>query len=82
MDWRDIGTAPKDGDPFVALVHRKPFLIQWVDTGDFETWGATEEDDYLWPSGWDEGLCWDENSDCEPSARPTHWMPLPPPPAP
>ncbi len=69
-EWRDISTAPKDGTR--ALV--------WIDLrGEHIT-----DRSYATIGCWDEfwGVWRDGHVGPQLRERPTHWMPLPPPPAP
>lgn len=86
-DWQDISTAPRDGTPVLARIpgHGEDNVIAWLDgfigdSGDCGAWGFVEDQEA--PDCWTDGVCWDTNEDGKPSARPTHWMPLPEPPKP
>ena len=72
MIWQLIETAPKDGTsillcvaPFEPLVGRFDEALGWVD------FGADEYDN-------DRRELWIDSGE---KYAPTHWMPLPPPPA-
>ncbi len=67
MQWQDISTAPKDGTPLL---------------------GFWQNDEPLNAHGQNYGVCrcvdgdWVSVDDVDESYnRPTHWMPLPPPPS-
>jgi len=87
MKWLPIETAPKDGTPFQARIpgHGDDNVIFWleglVDSDDASCGGwAFSHEEQEPPSCWTDGICWDVNEDELPSVKPTHWMPLPPPP--
>ncbi len=97
MNWKPIETAPKDGSEFIALIGGLPYKARYDEIGRFiwymhinrATGGSylvhkidgkrlleeikAKEYDYQ-PSGcfWKRGM----------EDKPTHWMPLPPPPVP
>jgi len=87
-EWKDISTAPKDGTWIQARIpgYGSDNIIAW------RGWYVTDEDDEVcaWtfmteqepPDCWTDGVCWKVNEDGKASVQPTHWMPLPPPPAP
>jgi len=69
MEWQPIETAPKDGSEFLAwCCQRHPF-------------GPARcfPDIAHWHIGRHENTSYFQSRSC---AIPTHWMPLPPPPAP
>lgn len=78
--WQPIETAPKDGSYIVAGKFTDQALgwvrhsrwITEVEICDLEGWGEASDFIAAWTSG---------NDDGEP-CYPTHWMPLPTPPAP
>jgi hypothetical protein len=63
--WQPIETAPKDGTRVLVADANSPWPY------------GTDEGPHL--AAWD-GYCWCIQLDGQ-SARPTHWMPLPAPPA-
>jgi hypothetical protein len=71
-EWRPIETAPKDGAMILLA------SADWVDTGCWrkELNGA---DDEGWTCFQIESWAYEEYAYCIPD--PTHWMPLPEPPA-
>lgn len=88
MTWQPIETAPRDGTSFEALIEGEiePRIIAYQSQGFYGADGIKElggwcihPDDLLDaipPKGWDDGVCWQSNSNDEPSAKPTHWRPL------
>lgn len=84
MDWQSIETAPKHTDILLFRADAGVFLGQftycadWVDEEEAEREGVTEEvlfrEDF-----W--AFDYDGASRLENELRPTHWMPLPDPPA-
>lgn len=87
-DWQDISTAPKDGTEFQARIpgHGEDNVIAWEtvlldsEENDCGGWMFTREQEP--PDCWTDGVCWAVNEDGKPSAQPTHWKPLSPPPHP
>ena len=86
MEWQPIETAPRDGTWIQVKIpgHGSDNIVAWqpglldsegADCGDWTF--MTEQEP---PDDWTDGVCWAVNSDGLPSTRPTHWMPLPPPP--
>jgi len=88
MTWQPIDTAPRDGRPIQARIkgERKPRVISWevIEGGNEDGTGwvfgwmidPSDPNEDSPPASWDDGYCWAINSDDEPSAQPTHWMPL------
>jgi hypothetical protein len=78
MNWMPIETAPKDGTRILAACpFREGFdlLIAWFG----RDWNALDDDPPLWLSGDGDGFSVGHYfTPC----KPTHWMPLPPPPDP
>jgi hypothetical protein len=66
MTWQPIETAPKDGT-LILLANIEDIHDPWVVCGQWNK-GA----------GWYNQFACAGNGDCK--IRPTHWMPLPPPP--
>ena len=65
-EWRDIETAPKDGTVFLGYKR-----------GQFrECYKVPRDDCDMWCFGGTSGA-----DDLFPNIKPTHWMPLPKPPA-
>jgi hypothetical protein len=69
-EWQPIATAPRDGT--WVLAHRAgdwtlPELVQWHQGVNHSYWQTME---YGWPTKSSQATC-----------GPTHWMPLPAPPA-
>lgn len=85
--WRPIETAPKDGTPIQARIpgHGSDNIIAWVhgflDDNELDCSGWAFVEDQEPPADWTDGVCWARNEDGQPSTSPTHWQPLPPPPA-
>ena len=69
-DWQIIDTAPRDG--------REVFLWVPIESGPME--GSTKASLCIVVASWSDALR-DWNSDFIGEEEPTHWMPLPPPPA-
>ena len=69
MEWRTIETAPKDGSQILVVLGREMSVVEWDAA-------ATE---------WNDGVGWRDMGDMGwggmTGAEPTHWMPLPDPPA-
>ena len=80
MDWQSIETAPKDGtEIWLYREDCDAFLGRWIAPCDF-----LNEDEYKDADGWDEPDWF--FADFVHGGRvtdgaPTHWMPLPDPPA-
>jgi len=76
--WLPIETAPKDGTRILLFREGQQYVGRWYPV--YETWGvAAQREPGEWGSFTSIGECrvgqvkfWD---------GPTHWMPLPPPPA-
>jgi hypothetical protein len=71
MMWRDIATAPKDGRTVLVCRHMDEFgwikgYARWEGVGYISGWVSNGFDNVMSNLG---------------LAHPTHWMPLPPPPA-
>lgn len=86
--WQPIETAPRDGTDIQARIpgNGEDNVIAWqVDAfrDDLDEpcggWAFTTEQEP--PDCWTDGVCWAFNEDGVPSVQPTHWMPLPAPPA-
>jgi hypothetical protein len=81
--WRHIDTAPKDGTPIQARIwaNGSDNVIMWQDglldgnDHDCGSWCFASEQEP--PACWTDGWYWAVNEDGEPSAKPTHWKPLP-----
>ncbi len=77
--WQKIETAPRDGRYIIAGRFSKRGALQWVQHSrfvsaeDVAAQDGGDFDDYV--SGWTNG------TDEDDAAFPTHWMPLPTPPA-
>jgi len=69
-EWQDISTAPKDGSEFVMLDARVQTACvgHWMDNVSWRNEGLRPGEARAEPAWF-------------PLATPTHWMPLPPPPA-
>lgn len=67
MEWRPIDSAPRDGTRFLIYESDGTYSVAWWD------------DKYIWvrPGAW---ISEYQRSDTLVRC-PTHWMPLPPPPA-
>ena len=82
-EWKDISTAPKDGTDIIGCY--------WCDWGDGTTsyygpWTMAWRHG-KWVPSWDGATVIDYQSDFGTDyktldSNPSHWMPLPPPPAP
>ena len=68
--WQPIETAPKDGTNIILFGEGKVTVGGWVSA---EDQGAEPGEEYLIAAGWWSIDLADNN--------PTHWMPLPDPPA-
>lgn len=81
--WRtDMENAPLD-TPLAIRAGGMTFdaRLQLLDNGDKEpTYGWVADREGIHPQCWTNGRCWDLNENNEPSAKVTHWQPLPPPP--
>jgi hypothetical protein len=71
--WQPIETAPKDGQQFIGLWRGQVYTVSWVQY--YVKW-PHEEGGPTFRGGWS-AETWDQHMPCQP----THWMPLPPPPA-
>src|SRR5574343_444311 len=68
-EWQDIATAPKDGTPVDLWVHGGRLAdAEWSDRK--QAWVVWGQDEF------------ESGADVKINGRPTHWMPLPSPPAP
>lgn len=79
MDWRPIESAPKDGR-FVILHVPKGLESGVVTVGAYWKEEDRDEKGRFMPGHWDGWLGMD-NDILSSSCDPTHWMPLPAPPA-
>ena len=81
MRWQPIETAPKDTEVLVWREDSGPFIAKFTDPYEVITVEEMERDGLEFPDDfeewWSDAYGWQEGSE-----RPTHWMPLPPPPAP
>ena len=86
-EWQDIETAPRDGTAIQVRIpdHGEDNIIAWQD-GFLDSyqnpcgcWVFVEDQEP--PECWTDGVCWTFNEAGNESVQPTHWMPLPPPPA-
>ncbi len=83
-DWLPMESAPRDGTPIQAKIpdNGSDNIIAWRsgfvndDLDHCYTWVIA--DDQEPPDGWDDGVCWDNNSDGMPSVKPTGWKPVRP----
>jgi hypothetical protein len=80
--WQDISTAPKDGTEIIGV-----YFNQW-DESSVTTYGPWTVAFHRgkWRSSWDGSEVIEYSSDFgtdykSPDLEPTHWQPLPPPPA-
>lgn len=91
-EWKTIDSAPKDGTivlvwpksgsvPTPAIWSRPWFhyalAAAFIDVG--SGWVSLRADSYSTGKGWD--VTWTEHTRLVLLTEPTHWMPLPPPPA-
>ena len=76
MDWQPIETAPKDGEPILVAGG-----VTMFDAETFETWRTLYGVQMAYGFYGDAWLggCGSE-AGSQHWLRPTHWMPLPPPP--
>ena len=87
MEWQPIETAPRDGTPIQVKIpgHGSDNVVAWFDDlmdSDGQSCGGWHwMEDNEPPDCWTDGICWASNADDVASVQPTHWMPLPPPPA-
>lgn len=74
-EWKPIETAPKDGRIIIgwSAGWESPTAIQWVPELSYQN----DDGPVFVPGDWD----WNGTIQCPPSHDPTHWMPLPAPPA-
>lgn len=84
-EWRPIETAPKDGRHILLLQagHTDDYPTRVVNAfwGDkFAGYSADNPDNYAWLN-WHEGFEYTEGGVLWATVEPTHWMPLPAPPA-
>jgi len=84
MEWQPIETAPKDGTPIILFGGRVTAghweAERWPVSAEYH--GSTGE--YL--GQFETGECieawwYSEDGGFDSESQPTHWMPLPPPPA-
>ena len=81
MSWQPIETAPRDGTKFIGFgkpAYRMPdgaYQTYWSSFGE----GSIARLDFKAGNG-PEGGFWYEETNRINTWRPTHWMPLPPPP--
>mgnify|MGYP006921342566 CR=1 FL=1 len=86
-EWQDISTAPKDGTAIQAKIpgNGSDNIIAWYggllnsDNEPCGGWSFVEDQEP--PDCWTDGICWEVNESGVASVKPTHWMPLPTPPA-
>lgn len=71
MDWQTIESAPKDDGAWLLGLHHFAGVIPMVYCGTFERWETPDQNFSL---GHEEPYEWYP-------VEPTHWMPLPDPPA-
>lgn len=72
VGWQDMSTAPTDGTPILAIVEGTPRIVCWASSSFDE------------PQGWRSVVQIFRGGGCRINNwfnLPTHWMPLPPPPA-
>lgn len=84
--WQPIETAPvntpvrvKLGEGMVIVARLVPDASITSDGQTCDQWQAEFENEH--PECWSDGCCWESNVDEICSMQPTHWMPLPEPPA-
>ena len=78
IEWQPIETAPKDGTDILVMTGETMHVVRWINIhGDFDYW--TVDDRYFYKTGDD--FDFDFESGCF-LEHLTHWMPLPPEPAP
>lgn len=78
MTWQPIDLAPKDGTPVVVWTRGGSVLLAYFgQRDDFSAWMSATADEY--PRSWDDGVCWEFNSDYEQSDPPILWAPAPTP---
>lgn len=73
MEWQPIETAPKDGTAILAYTNSEVLSLYWSDS----IWAAVNNPVQKQGGGWVQEV---NRSDTYVYC-PTHWMPLPPPPA-
>lgn len=73
MDWQPISTAPKDGEWIIATDGREVEPLAWVEDGYGDGYTGWAYGSTSWG-----GTLYDGTNDA--AMKPTHWMPLPPPP--
>lgn len=81
MDWQPIETAPKDGTEIIGFrPDQGVFVFRWAWMEEFvpkdQNGDPTEDYDDAFACWWHDRWDWLEGE-----LRPTHWMPLPAPPA-
>ena len=64
-EWHPIETAPKDGTEILVYA----YVSHWC-----------KQDRQIAVIARFDGYVWNSNLCCEPTIKPTHWMPLPVPP--
>jgi len=69
MEWQPIETAPKDGTPVLGYADGGIATVTWIQSTTYGAWAGSWG--LLLPGTDSENLMW----------WPTHWMPLPAPPA-
>lgn len=70
MQWEPISTAPRDGAVILLFRKREVTAGLWVGDQDEYPWQVVDADVADGWNGWRDDV-----------GGPTHWMPLPPPPA-
>lgn len=79
--WNPVSESDLyDAGAVVVYAGGMAFVASLVlcDNGDKEpTWAWVADRPGIHPPCWTDGRCWERNADDEPSAVPTHWMPIP-----
>ena len=79
--WQPIETAPKNAEVLVWREDSGPFIAKFTDPYEVIPVEEMERENMEFPDDFEEWYSdaygWQEGSE-----RPTHWMPLPPPPQP
>lgn len=82
MEWQPIETAPKDGTRILLLEAGNVYLGLWDSNFGISEIYDPEADQYVNRPAWTDGTVkswgYEEQNEIE---QPTHWMPLPDPPA-